>query len=31
VVALTRKELREEDRMFLNGSLLLSGYVQRVR
>jgi signal transduction histidine kinase/DNA-binding response OmpR family regulator len=30
VVALTSKELSEEDRMFLNGSLLLSGCVKRV-
>jgi signal transduction histidine kinase/CheY-like chemotaxis protein len=30
VVALTNQELSEEDRMFLNGSLLLSGCVKRV-
>jgi CheY-like chemotaxis protein len=30
VVVITAKELTQEDRMFLNGSLLLSGCVKRV-
>jgi len=30
VVVITAKDLTEEDRLFLNGSLLLSGCVKRV-
>ncbi len=30
VIVITSKDLSEEDRMFLNGSLLLSGCVRRV-